>query len=161
MKNEAGPARISVPVAQSSSAATAMPRLDAWNSDYQSYDRVKQEEEVRAARHRREEYERMSTMTDVDKYDEATSVLGSIWSRAFTPEMRRMMRYSKLPPTVKLSGKDRITAVGELKAHGVTFSGERMKAAFYLRKLCTSIIRYDFTVGEVYQNYVTHDVWTS
>ena len=151
VKNEAGPARISMPAAQSSSAATAMPRLDAWNSDYQSYDRVKQEEEVRAARHRREEYERMSTMTDVDKYDEATSVLGSIWSRAFTPEMRRMMRYSKLPPTVKLSGKDRITAVGELKAHGVTFSGERMKAAFYLRKLCTSIIRYDFTVGEVYQ----------
>ena len=65
--------------------------------------------------------------------------------------MRRMMRFSKLPSTTKLSGKDRISAIGEMKSHGITFSGERMKAAFYLRQLCTYTLRYEYSVGEVFQ----------
>jgi hypothetical protein len=145
--------RRTVPPVPTSAQATDVPKLVAESVPYtyQVYDRMKQEDEVRAARLKKDEYERFSMMSDVDKYDEATSVLGSILTRAFTPEMRRMMRYSKLPPTIRLSAKDRISAVGEMKAHGVTFSGERMKAPFYLRKLCTTIIRYDLLVGEVYQ----------
>jgi len=153
VKSEASMGHTAVPPSQPPPTKPVdMPKLvhDSWPQYAGPTDRVKQEEEVRATRQKREEFERVSMLSDVDKYEEATSVLGTILSRAFTTEMRRMMRYGKLPPTIKLSGKDRIIAMGEMKAHGNTFSGERMKAAFYLRKLCSSIIRYDFSIGEVY-----------
>jgi TolA-binding protein len=152
-KHEAGLNRVSAPPTHAPTPVLDMPKLVAESGlhNYQVYDRVKQEEEMRATRQKKEEYERVSMLSDIDKYEEATSVLGSILSRAFTPEMRRMMRYSKLPTTIKLTGKDRIAAISEMKVHGITFSGERLKAAFYLRRLCTTIIRYDLSVGEVYQ----------
>ena len=49
-----------------------------------THDRVKQEEEVRALRQKREEFERINTLSDADQFDESTSVLGTILSRAFT-----------------------------------------------------------------------------
>ena len=139
-----------VPPSHVAASAVEMPKLDSWPQQ-PVVDRMKQEEELRAIRQKREEYERVVMLSDQDKYEEATSVMGSILSRAFTPEMRRMMRYGKLPATLKMTAKDRMAAVQEMQQHHITFSGERLKAAFYLKKLCSTIMRYDFNVGEVYQ----------
>ena len=150
VKEETGVNRPLAPPTHVAAPAVEMPKLDSW-PQHPVVDRVKQEEELRAMRQKREEYERVVMLSDQDKYEEATSVMGSILSRAFTPEMRRMMRYGKLPATLKMTAKDRMAAVQEMKQHQITFAGERLKAPFYLRKLCSTIMRYDFTVGEVHQ----------
>ena len=143
VKEETGMTRPLMPPTHAAAPAVEMPKLDSW-PQHPVVDRVKQEEELRAMRQKREEYERVVMLSDQDKYEEATSVMGSILSRAFTPEMRRMMRYGKLPATLKMTAKDRMAAVQEMKQHQITFAGERLKAPFYLRKLC-STSSYDRT----------------
>ena len=49
-----------------------IPKLDPWPV-HGVVDRVNQEEELRAMRQKREEYERVVMLSDQDKYEEATS----------------------------------------------------------------------------------------
>ena len=113
--------------------------------------RLKQESTIRHNRLQKEEQERVSGLTDIDRIEESASVLGSILSRAFTPAVRATLRAGKLAVGTRLSGKDRIAAVDEMKKSGVTFSGDRMKAPAYLKRLCATVLKWDLTAGEVYQ----------
>ena len=113
--------------------------------------RLKQESTIRHNRLHKEEQERVSGLTDIDRIEESASVLGSILSRAFTPAVRATLRAGKLAVGTRLSGKDRIAAVDEMKKSGVTFSGDRMKAPAYLKRLCATVLKWDLTAGEVYQ----------
>ncbi len=113
--------------------------------------RLKQENVIRYNRLQKEEQERVSALTDIDRIEESASVLGSILSRAFTPAVRATLRAGKLAAGTRLTGKDRIAAVEEMKKSGVTFSGDRMKAPAYLKRLCSTVLRWDLNAGEVYQ----------
>ena len=113
--------------------------------------RLKQESAIRYNRLQKEEQERVSGLTDIDRIEESASVLGSILSRAFTPAVRATLRAGKLAVGTRLSGKDRIAAVEEMKKSGVTFSGDRMKAPAYLKRLCATVLRWDLNAGEVFQ----------
>jgi hypothetical protein len=113
--------------------------------------RLKQESTIRLNRLQKEEQERISGLTNIDRIEESASVLGSILSRAFTPAVRATLRTGKLAVGTRLSGKDRIAAVEEMKKNGVTFSGDRMKAPAYLKKLCATVLKWDLNAGEVYQ----------
>jgi hypothetical protein len=113
--------------------------------------RLKQESVIRHNRLNKEEQERVNGLTDIDRIEESSSVLGSILSRAFTPAVRATLRAGKLSAGTRLTGKDRIAAVEEMKKSGVTFSGDRMKAPAYLKRLCSTVLRWDLNAGEVYQ----------
>lgn len=65
--------------------------------------------------------------------------------------MRATLRTGKLTAGTRLTGKDRIAAVDEMKKNGFTFSGDRMKAPAYLKKLCATVLKWDLNAGEVYQ----------
>ena len=136
---------------QASAPAVEMPKLDPWPQQYVGFDRVKQEEEARAIHKRKEEYERQLLLSDQDKIEEASSVMGSIFTRAFTPEMRWTMRSNRLPHGTKMTAKDRMTAVHDMLNRRITFAGERLKAPAYLIELCTNILKFEFVPGEVYQ----------
>ncbi len=137
----------------SSVKAEAMPPLNQMEDEPISYpaQRLKQESSIRFNRLQKEEQDRINGLSDIDKIEESSSVLGSILSRAFTPAVRATLRTGKLTAGTRLTGKDRIAAVEEMKKNGFTFSGDRMKAPAYLRKLCATVLKWDLNAGEVYQ----------
>jgi hypothetical protein len=128
-----------------------MPSLVEEESVSYPAQRLKQESVIRVNRLQKEEQDRVGSLTDIDRIEESASVLGSILSRAFTPAVRATLRAGKLAVGTRLTGKDRIAAVDEMKKSGVTFSGDRMKAPAYLKRLCATVLKWDLTAGEVYQ----------
>jgi hypothetical protein len=129
----------------------SIPSLSAEEPISYPAQRLKQEGSIRLNRLQKEEQERLHGLTNIDRIEESASVLGSILSRAFTPAVRSTLRTGKLSAGTRLSGKDRIAAVEEMKKNGVTFSGDRMKAPAYLKRLCATVLKWDLNAGEVYQ----------
>ena len=87
--------------------------------------------------------------SDQDAIEESASVLGDIL-RIFPQSQRNMFRYtrSSLP---RLTARDRIAAVSEMRTLYNTFNGSHETAPQYLTNLCEQIMKYSFSIGEVVQ----------
>ena len=114
-------------------------------------DRLKQEQSIRLNRALRDEQDRISSLTTLDQIEESASCLGSILSRAFTPAGRAILRVGKEPARIHQTTAGRLAAIDDLKKQGVVFTGKRMEAPEYLRKLCEVVVRYNFDAGETFQ----------